>query len=227
LGTTLNLSGANLSGFSDGTYQVYVDETPTTPTFSKITLGTTPNLEGNTFKVLTTGNRSSFTPFDVFDWSGTASGTPTLNLNGTTVASGSLAAGGALTYVATSGVTLSASPVIWTVTQNGTTTSYITTTDANGIVLLSNAVITVANGETVTQSGIISGENFGFTLTGGGTFILTNTNTYTGSTTISASTSNANTLALSGSGSIASSSGVINNSNFDISATSSGASVKS
>jgi hypothetical protein len=46
----------------------------------------------------------------VFDWSGTATGTaPTLNLNGATVASGSLAAGGALTYLATGGVTLSAS----------------------------------------------------------------------------------------------------------------------
>jgi hypothetical protein len=45
----------------------------------------------------------------VFDWSGTASGTPTLNLNGTTVASGVAGVGGTLTYFATSGVTLSAS----------------------------------------------------------------------------------------------------------------------
>jgi autotransporter-associated beta strand protein len=109
LGTTLNLSGATLSGFSAGTYQVNVDETTSQPTYSKITLGTSPSLGGNTFKVITTSYQSSFTAFDVFSWTGTATGTPTLNLNGATVTSGAAGSGGTLTYYANSGVTLSAS----------------------------------------------------------------------------------------------------------------------
>ena len=109
LGTTLNLSGATLTGFGAGTYQVNVDETSAQPTYAKITLGSNPSLGGNTFKVMTTGYQSSFTPFDVFSWTGTATGTPTLNMNGVTVSSGSSGSGGTLTYYATSGVMLSAS----------------------------------------------------------------------------------------------------------------------
>ena len=58
---------------------------------------------------MTTGYQSSFTPFDVFSWTGTATGTPTLNMNGVTVSSGSSGSGGTLTYYATSEVMLSAS----------------------------------------------------------------------------------------------------------------------
>jgi len=108
LGTTLNLSGATLSSFSAGTYQVYVDETTTQPTYSTITLAASQVLSTNTFKVVTTGYQSSFTAFDVFSWTGTATGTPTLNLNGTTVTSGTSEPGGTLTYYANSGVKFSA-----------------------------------------------------------------------------------------------------------------------
>jgi autotransporter-associated beta strand protein len=60
-------------------------------------------------------------------------------------------------------------------------------------------------------------------VTGGGLLVLTADNTYTGATTITSGT----TLALSGSGSIADSSGVTDDGVFDISATTSGASIVS
>ncbi|MBL0284189.1 MAG: autotransporter-associated beta strand repeat-containing protein [Zoogloea sp.] len=91
---------------------------------------------------------------------------------------------------------------------------------------VSNAGGTInANGYNSTFSGVISNaasSTGSMTFTGSGITALTNVNTYTGSTTINFGA----TLALSGSGSIAASSGVIDNGVFDISSTISGATIK-
>lgn len=79
---------------------------------------------------------------------------------------------------------------------------------------------TIATGVAFTMSGVLSGTG-GFTLSGIGPVTLTGVNTYTGPTTISAGT-----LALSGSGSIASSSAINNAAIFDISGATSGATIK-
>jgi len=75
------------------------------------------------------------------------------------------------------------------------------------------------NGNDVTMASGIGGLG-GVTKTGAGTLTFTGANSYSGITTISGGT-----LALSGAGSIASSSGVIDNGTFDISGTTSGASI--
>ena len=73
--------------------------------------------------------------------------------------------------------------------------------------------------DNVTFSGVVSGAG-SLTQLGTGTLTLTGANTFTGATTIASGT-----LALSGTGSIASSSGVADNGTFDISGTTSGASI--
>ena len=81
------------------------------------------------------------------------------------------------------------------------------------------------NGNSVTMSGAFSGagglafiDNSG---TGGGVILTSSANTFTGSTTIGSGAS----LSLSGSGVLSTSSGIINNGTFDISATSGGATI--
>jgi len=102
---------------------------------------------------------------------------------------------------------------------SGTT---ITSLSGTGSVTLGSFALTISNANPLdTFSGVISGSG-GLTLTGG-TETLGGINTYAGATTL-----NGGTLALSGMGSIATSSGVAVGSGafFDISATTSGASVK-
>src|SRR5205085_461225 len=77
--------------------------------------------------------------------------------------------------------------------------------------IISDAVSGTAGSLTITDSA------------GGGTVTFSGVNTYTGTTTIKAGV----TLALAGTGSIATSSSVNNSGVFDISATSSGASIVS
>lgn len=84
---------------------------------------------------------------------------------------------------------------------------------AGSYVLGSKTLTTGGNNASTTVDGVISGTGGGLTKVGTGTMTLTNTNTYTGATTVSAGT-----LALSGGGSIASSSVVTVNATFDISA---------
>ena len=93
----------------------------------------------------------------------------------------------------------------------------IVTLSGNGTIKLGAETLTLSDAST-TFSGTISGTG-GLTLTAGAE-TLTGNNTYSGVTTI-----NGGTLALKGSGSIAHSSDVIDDGTFDISATTSGASI--
>ncbi|WP_321871886.1 autotransporter domain-containing protein [Paraburkholderia tropica] len=90
---------------------------------------------------------------------------------------------------------------------------------ANDFSLSGVSTWTVATGDTASVTGTLSSSG-GVTLAGGGTLALAGENTYTGATTIGAGT-----LALRGAGSIAQSSGVVDNGTFDISATTAGASI--
>jgi autotransporter-associated beta strand protein len=122
-------------------------------------------------------------------------------------------------YYLASGLSGSLNPVFkggtLRIDSNTTLTQDFSVTDVTG-----NTVD--AYGNTATFSGVLSGAGaitFADSI-GGGKATLSGINTYTGNTTISGGT-----LALSGSGSIATSSQLINNAIFDISATTSGASV--
>jgi outer membrane autotransporter protein len=96
-----------------------------------------------------------------------------------------------------------------------------------GLVSLGGQTLTVNNASgsfsgVLADGGLSGGVGGGLTIAGGSQ-TLTGSNTYTGATTINAGT----TLALTGSGSIAQSSGVTANGTFDISGTNSGASILS
>lgn len=95
----------------------------------------------------------------------------------------------------------------------------ITSLDGSGIVNLGSKTLTLTNPGS-TFAGSISGSG-GLSLAGGNEK-LTGPSLYTGATVI-----NAGTLALTGNGSIASSSGVLDNGSFDISGTSGGATIAS
>ncbi|WP_425605798.1 autotransporter outer membrane beta-barrel domain-containing protein [Paraburkholderia translucens] len=84
-----------------------------------------------------------------------------------------------------------------------------------------NAALAISNDNNLNVSGIISGSG-SVTVSGTGTLTLSGVNSYSGDTTISSGT-----LALSGAGSIARSSGVTDNGTFDISGTTNGTSITS
>jgi fibronectin-binding autotransporter adhesin len=137
-------------------------------------------------------------------------GTGTLTLTGadtytgvTTISSGTLVLSGNGSIAASSVVDNAVFDI------SNSTGASITSLSGNGNVALGVQTLTLSNAAD-TFSGIIAGVG-GLTLAGG-TETLTGTNTYTGVTTISSGT-----LALSGNGSIANSSGVIDNAVFDIS----------
>jgi autotransporter-associated beta strand protein len=95
-------------------------------------------------------------------------------------------------------------PAILTTTADMTITNSITVSGDPEFNVASNRTSI----ESVIQDGISSGD---VVVTGGGTLVLTEENTYTGATTINSGT----TLALSGSGAIATSSGLTNNGTFN------------
>ena len=101
---------------------------------------------------------------------------------------------------------------------NGGTVSDATSTIAGSVTLTANSTFSSVAGDTLIVAGVISDGNSGYGIikTGTGNLNLAANNTYTGATTISQGI-----LALTGTGSISSSSGVTNNANFDISATNS------
>lgn len=85
--------------------------------------------------------------------------------------------------------------------------------------IVNNGTLAFNRGDALTYAGTISGSG-NLVQAGPGTLTISGTAGYAGSTTI-----NAGTLALSGAGSIAGSSGVVNNGTFDISGTTSGATI--
>jgi fibronectin-binding autotransporter adhesin len=110
-----------------------------------------------------------------------------------------------------------------TLTFDGGTLQYIAnTTTSVDAALTSNGGTIDTQTYAVTYSGAFSGVG-ALTDTGAGPLTLSAVNLYTGATLIDAGA----TLALSGAGSIAASSGVADNGTFDVSGTTSGASVQS
>ena len=140
----------------------------------------------------------------------------------TTINGGTLALTGAGSIANSSGVNVANAAGIFDIT--GTTTGASITTlsgVAGSSVMLGDKTLTLSNAST-TYSGVISGTGGALSLSAG-TQTLAGTNIYTGATTI-----NGGTLALTGAGSIANSSGV-NVANaagiFDITGTTTGASI--
>ncbi len=148
----------------------------------------------------------------------TKSGTGTLTLTGnnsygglTTLSGGNLNLGSANAIGTTGAISFLGGTLQYSAAN---TTDYVGRFNANQTYRIDT------NDQNVTLAAVLSGTS-GLTKLGSGTLTLTGVNTYTGLTTISAGT-----LALSDAGSVSASSSVANSGVFDISATTSGASVK-
>jgi autotransporter-associated beta strand protein len=163
----------------------------------------------------------------------TLSGANTYTGDTTIDASGKLALNGTGS-IATSSVVQLATGGTFDISQTTGGASIKTLADTAagqaGNVFLGSQTLTITNGSStfsgvIADGGIGGGAGGGLTVTGG-TQTLAGLNTYTGLTTVAPTTGTA-TLALKGSGSIATSSGVsvANNGTFDISRTSLGASI--
>ena len=147
----------------------------------------------------------------------TLSGT-NLYAGATTINGGTLALGSGGSIASSSGVAVTAGGALDISNSGGATINALT--GAGGVSLGGNT-LTVNNGHATNSSfsgviadgGINNATGGGLTLTGKGTETLSGVNTYTGATSIG----NTSTLALSGSGSIANSSGVADLNVFDIS----------
>jgi autotransporter-associated beta strand protein len=169
-----------------------------------------------------TNNATGFVTFNTSSTAGTAtisnsgtlnfansatagSSTITTNSGGTTNFTGT-SSGGSARFITAAGGTVDFSGL----TNGGTTAGSIA---GGGNYVLGGNTLTTGSLNTSTQvDGVISGVGGGLTKVGIGTLTLTGGNTYSGATTISTET-----LALSGLGSISSSSVVTVNATFDIS----------
>ncbi|HWK62509.1 MAG TPA: autotransporter domain-containing protein [Eoetvoesiella sp.] len=137
----------------------------------------------------------------------------------TWITSGTVALSGAGSIANSSGVDLcDCATFDISATNNGAT---IQSLEGEGTVMLGSKTLTLGNASG-DYSGVIQGEGGGLTVNGG-KLTLDGANTYTGSTTI-----NTGTLALADAGSISASSGIAihNGGTFDISATTSGATIQ-
>ncbi|MET4069926.1 autotransporter-associated beta strand protein [Bradyrhizobium sp. S3.2.6] len=151
-----------------------------------------------------TNNAGSFLTFNSSSTGGTA--TITTNNLGTTNFAGT-SSGGSARFITNAGGTVDISGL----TSGGMTSGSIE--GAGNYVLGANTLTTGSLNTSTQVDGVISGTGGGLTKVGTGTLTLTGTNTYTGATTISAGT-----LALSGFGSISSSSVVTVNGTLDTAA---------
>lgn len=159
---------------------------------------------------------------------GISGGTQTLSGTNTYTGGTLIGSGATLALTGTGSIAASAGVIddgTFDISQTSAGASIVTLMGA-GQVALGNQELTITSGST-TFAGVIADGGIGHGTRGslivtGGTETLSGTNTYTGTTT----TDLGATLALSGTGSIASSSDVIDNGTFDISQTTSGASIK-
>ena len=164
--------------------------------------GTTGSIAGD----VTDNGSLVFDRSDNVTFSGIVSGSGSLTQAGT----GTLSLTGDNTY--TGGTTIGAGTL--QLGNGGTSGSVIGNVTDNGALAFNQS-------SDEGYGGIVSGTG-SLTQSGAGTLTLTGANTYTGATTVSTGT-----LALTGGGSVASSSGVSDAGTFDISGTSSGATIKS
>lgn len=98
------------SGFPNSTtYTITVSNSSPSPTTNsgRLTFASSPNLSGKTCNILITESGTGIS-YNAVNWSGTATNTPTLQVNGVTVTSGVPTAGGTtVTYSTTTGITVS------------------------------------------------------------------------------------------------------------------------
>jgi fibronectin-binding autotransporter adhesin len=219
-GGTLALSGSGSIADSsdvidDGTFDI----STTTSGASIVTLSGTGTVDLDT-ETLTLSDASTTFSGAIDGSGGLTLTTGTLTLTGDNLYTGVTTINGGTLKLSGLGSIAGSSDVVddGTFDISGTTSgASIVTLSGDGAVTLGTETLTLSDAST-TFSGAIDGSG-GLTLTTG-TETLTGDNLYTGVTTI-----NGGTLALSGSGSIADSSDVIDNGTLDISATTSGASI--
>jgi len=222
-GTTLALSGAGSIADSSGVADNGIFDISATTAGASI-----QSLSGNGAVVLGNQNLNLSNAADTF--AGSIGGTGSVVLSGgveilsgvntfsgaTGIGSGAtLALSGTGSIAASSGV---ADDGIFNI--SATSGASIQSLSGNGTVVLGNQKLTLSNASD-TFAGSIGGA--GSVVLSGGVETLSGVNTFTGATGIGSGAS----LALSGTGSIAASSGVADNGIFDISATTAGASIQS
>jgi len=208
--TVVNLTGANLSGYT-GSYSAVVNEATVTPSIGKITLPSSPDFTHSTFNINTTGFQVALTPTQIITWSGTANGTPLLKMNGASVTSGSPVLGGMLTLNA-GDVTIGPG-AFWTLTNAGTT-YYMGTSNSNAnYTLTGTATATVYYGQAAVSTGVLSGTGAlvvdASSGTAGGSLTLQGLNSYGGGTQLISGKLKAASATAFGTGDISVASGTV------------------